>query len=249
MTLPHPPRLLRFLAALALASAFVGPARAQLALKGALLFAEDFRRYETYTKEKLPVQEGWQVRVAHGLWTRTAEGVKSTETPGHQPVLVFEGDFGDCVIEVDFRYQKGEPGKWGACRISATNPALHPRAYAASVWANVDYKSRAVGLVLEHDEWSPGHITQVARKLTDFLPDTWYTLRLELIGNRALAECNGVTVTGEYPKFGLPKSSLWLATGLSSHELRRLRVYRATPNPAWPPKQAAESTAAPKSTP
>jgi len=207
-------------------------ASAQLARKGALLLEEDFRQYETYTKERLDAAPGWKVRVAHGLWKRTAEGVESTETPGHQPVLVFEGVFGDCVIELDFRYRRGAPGQWAACRVSPTNTELHPRAYAASVWANQDYKSRAVGLVLEHDKWS-GHVTQVARQMTEFAPDTWYSLRLEIVGDRVWTTCNGVTVTGRWPSFGLIKNSLWLATGLSPHEVRRLRVYAATPNPEW----------------
>jgi len=204
-------------------------ASAQLARKGALLLEEDFRHYETYTKERLDAAPGWKVRVAHGLWKRTAEGVESTETPGHQPVLVFEGAFGDCVIELDFRYRRGAPGQWAACRVSPTNTELHPRAYAASVWANQDYKSRSVGLVLEHDKWS-GQVTQVARKMTEFAPDRWYSLRIEIIGDRVLTTCNGVTVTGRWDTFGLPKNSLWLATGLSPHEVRRLRVYAATPH-------------------
>lgn len=214
-------------------AAFAGAhASAQLAQKGALLLEEDFRRYESYTKERLEAAPGWKVRVAHGLWKKTAEGVESTETPGHQPVLVFEGAYGDCVIELEFRYRRGAPGQWAACRVSATNTELHPRAYAASVWANQDYKSRAVGLVLEHDTWS-GHVTQVARKMTEFVPDTWYSLRIEIVGDRVLTTCNGVTATGRWESFGLPKNSLWLATGLCPHEVRRLRVYAATANPAW----------------
>ncbi|BET66804.1 hypothetical protein ASA1KI_17220 [Opitutales bacterium ASA1] len=196
------------------------------ARKGALLLEEDFRRYETYTKERLPVADGWQVRVAHGIWTRTAEGVQSVETPNHQPVLVFEGNFGDVIVELDFRYRV-EPDKWAACRISTTNHELHPRAYAASMWANVDYKSRAVGVVLEHDQWG-GHVTQVARKMTELAPDTWHRLRLEIVGDRASAECEGAIARGRHPRFALPKSALWLATGLSTHELRRLRVYEAS---------------------
>ena len=222
------------------------PARAQMAIKGALLLEENFQKYATYTKEKLPVKAGWDVRLAHGVWKRSPEGVLVTWETGHQPVLVFEGAFGDAVIELDFRYRE-EPGKWACCRVSATNSTLNPRAYAASVWANVDYKSRAVGLVLEHDEWSPGHITQVSRKMTEFKPDTWYTLRLELIGNTVLTTCNGVTVVGTYEKFGIPKSSVWLATGLSTHELRKLRVYSARPDPSWAPAaKAGTPPAAPK---
>lgn len=225
----HPPRSL--LAALSFC-AIAFTASAQLAEKGALLLEENFQRHATYTKEKLPLRDGWEVRVAHGAWQRSAEGVQSSWTSGHSPVLVLEGAFRDVIIELEFRY-RAEPDKWAACRISPTNQVLNPRAYAASLWANIDFKSRAIGLVLEHDEWSPGHITQVSRKMTTFAPDTWHLLRLELIGDTALATGGGVTVHGSYDKFGLPKTSLWLGTGQSPHELRRLRIYAARPHPQW----------------
>ncbi len=198
---------------------------AQPAVKGELLLQEDFQSHAVYTKERLEVKPGWQVRVAHGIWTRSAEGVQSTWEKGHSPVLVYEGNFGNCIIEVDFRYQ-AEAGHWAACRVSATNPELFPRAYAASVWANVDFKSRGRGLVLENDIWS-GPIARVAYKKVEYAPDTWHTLRLELIGNKGVAECNGVRISGSHDKFGLPKTTIWLGTGQSSHELRNLRVYAA----------------------
>jgi hypothetical protein len=202
---------------------------AQLATNGELLLDEDFRTYATYTVAKQPVKDGWQVRMAHGIWTRTADGVQSNWEPGkHSPVLVYEGDFNDVVVEVDFRFQ-AENGRWAGCRLSATNHTLNPRAYAASVWANVDFKSRAVGLVLEHDEWSPGPIIQVNRAMTDLKPDTWYTLRLEIVGETAFATVNGVVVKGSFSKFGIPKTSLWIGTGECPHELRHLRIYRAQP--------------------
>lgn len=200
---------------------------------GEILLAEDFRRYDSYTRERLPLATGWQVRVAHGIWTRTADGVQSLETPGHQPVLVVEGEFADVIVELEFRY-RAEPGKWAACRVSATNTELHPRAYAASVWANVDYHSRAVGLVLEHDQWS-GTVTQVARKMADFAPNVWHKLRLEIVGDHAVAMVGGVKVEGYFSTFGLRKNSLWLATGLSAHELRHLRIYAARGTSAGTP--------------
>ncbi len=228
--------LFRLTRAVALAGATFSvalTARAQMALKGELLLAEDFRTHAEFTKEKVPLKEGWTARVAHGTWKRSAEGVEVTWVAGHQPVLLVEGDFGDAIIELEFRYRAEPDYRWAACRISPTNQALNPRAYAASLWANVDYKSRAVGLVLEHDEWSPGHITQVNRKMTEFQPDTWHLLRMELIGDKVLATGGGSTVYGTYDKFALPKTSVWLATGLSRHELRRLRIYAARPDPKW----------------
>ena len=219
--------LLRLAGGAVLAGAAL-PAQARLATPGALLLEEDFRTHASYTKERLPVKEGWQVRVAHGTWTRTDDGVRATWQTGHSPVLVYEGAFGDAVIELDFRYRV-EPGRWSACRLSPTNTQLNPRAYSSSVWANVDFRSRAAGLVLEQDQWSPGHITQVSRVMNTYAPDTWHTLRMELVGNEVLATCNGKEVRGSHEKFGLPKNSIWIGTGESTTELRRLRVYAATP--------------------
>jgi len=223
-----------FLVAAVAGLTFAPSARAQMALKGELLLEENFRHHAEFTKEKVPLKDGWTARVAHGTWKRSAEGVEVTWGSGHQPVLVLEGAFGDAIIELEFRY-RAEPDKWAACRISPTNQVLNPRAYAASLWANIDYKSRAVGLVLEHDEWSPSTLIQVNRKLTEFKSDTWHALRMELVGDKVLASGGGVTVYGTYDKFGLPKTSLWLATGLSTHELRRLRIYAARPDPSWAP--------------
>lgn len=211
----------------------VAPAsRAQLALKGPLLLEENFRTVRAFTKEGENLREGWKVRVAHAAWERTDEGVRSLWTTGHMPVLVLEGSFGDAIIEVDFRYT-AEPGKWAACRVSATNRELNPRAYAVSVWANQDNAARARGLVLEHDEWKPGHITMVDDKRGTFEPGKWYTLRLEIVGQTALAHCNGLSVKGTFDKFGLPKTSLWLGVGTCPHELKNLRIFAAKPNPGW----------------
>lgn len=198
---------------------------AQPAVKGRLILQEDFQRYAEYTKESLPVIEGWSVRVAHGRWQRTEDGVQSTWESGHSPVLIYEGSFQNVIIEVDFRYRE-EPGRWAACRVSAANPQLDPRAYATSVWANVDFKSRGRGFLLENDVWG-GNITRLGYAKAWFYPDTWYTLRLEIVGTQAVAEVDGISIKGTHDKFGIPKSSLWLGTGMSRHELRNLRIYEA----------------------
>ena len=56
---------------------------------------------------------------------------------------------------------------------------------------------------------------------------------MELIGNAALATCNGVAVYGTQDKFGLAKTSVALGAGYCVHEFRRFRIYEATPNPNW----------------
>jgi hypothetical protein len=203
-----------------------------MAIKGKLLFEDDFKTPIEYTKEFKEVKPGWKVKTAHAQWKQSGGKVESIYESGHMPVLVYSGLFTDAVIELDFRFFS-EEGKWAACRISATNPELNPRAYSASVWANLDNKARARGMVLEHDEWKPGVITTVDTLMAMFKPGKWYTLRLELVGDYARATCNGVTVYGTHEKFGIPKNSIYLGVGTCRHELRNFRIYEATMNPKW----------------
>lgn len=199
-----------------------------LAKKGNMILKYDFKTPEVFTKEYQAINNSWQVKTGHASWKRTKEGVESIWESGHMPVLVFNGEFNDAIIEVDFRYQD-ETDKWSACRISATNPELAPRSYAVSVWANVGSRSRKTGMVLENDEWKPGEITTVDTLMATFTPGKWHTLRLELVGNEARATCNGYAVSGTHVKFGIPKNSIYLGSGTSKHEFRRLRVYEAIP--------------------
>ena len=212
---------------------------AQMAIKGKLLFKDDFTTPTEYTEQPQPVADGWTVIIAHPNWRKTRDGVQSFWRDGHMPVLEFdcEQPLGNIVIEVDFRFHR-EPGadsasNGAACRLSATNFVLNPAAYAASIWANQDSKDRRPGMVLEHDEWRRNGITTVDHKPLTLKPDTWYRVRMELIDNAVLASCNGVTVYGSFDKFGLPKTSIPLGSGYCVHDFRRFRIYVATPNPKW----------------
>ena len=205
---------------------------AQLAVKGRLLLADDFKSLPAYTKEYQPLADGWRVKATHPAWTPTPEGIASSWAQGHNPVLFYEGNFQDVVVEVEFRFRR-EPGKAAYLRVGPANRDLDPRGYTVSAWANVDSLARLPGVVLEHEEWRTQGYTGVATQIAEFKPDTWYAMRVEVVGDRALVSCNGVTVSGRYPKFELPKNFLMLGVGHSPHELRRLRVYAAKANPGW----------------
>ncbi len=206
----------------------------RLALPGRLLLQEDFSAPATYTKEFQPAQPGWRARAWHQEWHRTPEGIASHWTSGHMPVLALEGQFQDFIVEFEFRFQK-VPGQKAVCRVSALNPELDPRAYAVSAWANADSRERPWGVGLERDVWSPGGFTTIANQMVAFETDTWYAMRLEVVGDQALVSCNGVTLTGRHEKFALPKAILAIGTGHGPHEIRGLRVHEARPNPDWVP--------------
>jgi hypothetical protein len=220
-------------------AAFSADAHAQMAVKGRLLFQDDFKTPTNYTSRPQPVADGWTVKIAHSNWRKTGDGVQSVWRGGHMPVLEFdcEQPFTNVVIEVDFRFHRdagtNSANNGAACRISPTNFKLNPSAYAASIWANLDSKDRQPGLVLEHDEWKPNGIVTVDRKPLALKPDKWYRVRMELIGDAVLANCSGVTVYGTFEKFGLPKTSVPLGSGYCVHDFRRFRIYEAKPNPKW----------------
>lgn len=88
-------------------------------------------------------------------------------------------------------------------------------------------------MVLEHDEWKPNGIVTVDHKPLTLKPDKWYHVRMELIGNNSLANCNGVTVYGSNDLFGMPKTTIALGSGYCVHNFRNFRVYAAAPNPKW----------------
>jgi hypothetical protein len=222
----------RLLISLALVLSALHAAQAKpLATRGRLLLSEDFLGERTYTKEFSPLAPGWRVRAWHADWIPGKEGLQSKWTSGHMPVLALEGNAGDVVIELEFRFRK-EAGKKAVCRLSALNPSLAPRGYTVSAWANVDSRERPLGLSLEDDEWKPAKgFTTHARADLALEPDCWYTLCLEVIGDKAQVSCNGVVISAQHSKFSLPKTLFTIGTGLSPHEIRRVRIYEASLSP------------------
>ncbi|HLP36313.1 family 16 glycoside hydrolase [Lacibacter sp.] len=207
------------------------PDTQSIAIKRQLLLNEDFSTPAVYTKEYQTVNAGWKVKLSHAEFIKTSDGLESKYSSGHMPVITYEGQFADVVIELEFRFFE-EDGKWAACRVSATNPQLNPRAYAVSVWANQNNKARNKGMVLEHDEWKPGIITEVNNKTGNWQSGKWYKLRLEIIGNYVRATCNGITVSGSHEKFGIPKTNIYLGVGTCKHQIKNFKVYAAEKNPA-----------------
>ncbi|MCX6143064.1 MAG: DUF1080 domain-containing protein [Ignavibacteriales bacterium] len=204
-----------------------------IALNGRILLKDDFNTLKELTKEFQPLSDGWKVKVWHSGFKQGTEGLESVWESGHNPVIVYEGSFKDVVVEVDFRFRKEQdPARNAFCRINPLSRQLDPGAYCISTWANINAAGRTRGLVLEYDLWNAGP-TGVAAQLGTFEPDTWYTMRLEVIGEDAMVSCNGMVVTGNYRTFGLQKNWLAIGVGKGTHELRRLRVYEAVPNPEW----------------
>ena len=216
--------------------------KGQMALKGEILLDENFQKYAEYPKDESPqwndfnvesqvLSDAWKVKAWHGIWKRNAEGVQSTWISGHPPILAFKGDFKDVIIEYDFRFHN-EVGKKMICRISFINFDIYPSEYAGQAWANINSTERDLGIVLENDSWAKGP-TRLANQMCSFNENQWYTMRFEIIGNKALVNCNNITLYGTSVKFDIPKKIIALGTGECPCDIRNFKVYEATPNPKW----------------
>ncbi len=202
-----------------------------LAIKGKLLLEDDLSQPAEYTKEFQPLKDGWKVKAWHAAFKHTEEGLESIWETGHNPVIAYECSLQNVIVEVDFRFLKnGLPENNAYCRVNFTNKELDPKAYLLSTWMNASVKSRPAGINLEYEKWETQGNTAVSTKPGKFEPDTWYTVRLEVVGDSAQVTCNGMTAAGTHPKFRLPKTQLVIGVGKSPHQIRRVRVYEALPN-------------------
>jgi hypothetical protein len=213
-----------------------------LAQKGRLLLQDDFKQPAVYTKEYQQVAPGWMVKAWHQEFIHLPQGgIESKWTTGHNPVLAYECHVKDVVVEVEFKFEKDAlPANNGYLRVNFLNRELFPKAYSVSTFVNGGTKGRPLGLTLENEQWRSQGYVAVQSRYTEIKPETWYKVRLEVIGDYAVLTCNGTSVSGSNPTFALPKTMFTLAVGKIKHQLRNLRIYEATPNPAFIKPKASD---------
>lgn len=226
-------------------------ADAQLAQRGSLLLEEDFATGPFERKKWSPLRDtGWKVMTSFGDWTKTEAGIQSVHNSdhGHGPVLAFEPPeaLSDAVLELEFRFLE-KAGQKESVRIAVDNRDSIAKGHVCSAWANWTNDFVPTGVTLEHIR-KEGVLPKPSKKAGQFR-DTrviignapanyeagkWYSLRLEIVGDRALAAVsNSVTVNGRLDRFATPKTRVSLTLGSSPHEIRAFRVRKATLNPKW----------------
>lgn len=231
-------------------------ASAQLAVPGRVIFEESFSS-GPYSKGTNTVigDSDWIGRTTFGNWVQTESGIEGTNDPddGHTPVIAFTPPrpLGDVIVELEFRFIDGIDEGKQSVRIAVDNRELIAKGHVCSAWANWDNDFVPTGLTLEHinkeevlpkpekkwQQWRDNRIT-IGNAEAVYEAGTWYTLRLEMIGSRALTTVfdeagNTVSVSGVLGAFATPKTKISLTTGTSRHELRAFRVKEATLSQDW----------------
>ena len=65
-------------------------------------------------------------------------------------------------------------------------------------------------------------------------PNVWYTAVLEVVGDEALFRMGEHIAYAKADQIRMPKNLVSLTLGTTWHEIRRVRIWRASPNPQWP---------------
>ncbi len=248
--------LSKFLLLLAVFVFAAGSLFAQLATPGEVMFEESFADGPFPRGENTSVRDtGWVARTTFGDWVKTDAGIEGANNldDGHPPVIGFTPSepFQDAVLELEFRFVDEVDAGKQSVRIAVDNREVIQKGHVCSAWANWDNDFVLTGLTLEHinkdevlprpekkwEQWQDNRIT-IGNAEADYEAGKWYTLRLEIVGNRALTtvfdeEGTAVTVSGQLGAFAIPKLKVSLTSGSSPVELRAFRVKAATLNEDW----------------
>ena len=161
----------------------------------------------------------------------------------HAPVASCHGFQADnLVVEVTFRYgNMTEPWHSQYLRIAVDDrPKVTGHIVSASANPNDDFIE--TGFLLQQIRTTP------LKKMLEALlldrqpltvePKVWYTATLEIVGDEALCRLGSHVAYAKAEQIGKPKNLISLTLGMTWHEIKRVRIWQAEPNPEWPTPKA-----------
>ncbi|MAG92400.1 MAG: hypothetical protein CMJ48_01430 [Planctomycetaceae bacterium] len=209
-----------------------------LARPGKLLVDDDFTTVRD--KKWMKLAGDWQVRAGLGEWKQRDGFYRSDWHPGggHTPVMAYRGACRDVIVECTFRYGKRTEAYHDQCfRIALDNRDAYT-GHVVSAWANRNNNFIDRGFLLQHIHKTPEKVTlkdlRLDKQHLHVDPDVWYTALLEVVGDEVLFRLGDDHIAyGKYDELDTDKTSLSLTLGKSPHDLKRLRIWQALPNPDW----------------
>jgi len=201
-----------------------------LAVKGDLILSNPFAG--SLEKKKLvDIESGWQRRVSFGDWTVLADGsvtAKNVPEDGHGPVLTYIAPVRDLVIECEFKIPVA-PLENRHFRIFLDH--LDYAGHAIQSTANVSSIFRPAGLTLQHISRTRDADKRLLKDIEfgpaelDLNPNTWYKMRLDIVGDRAWTVVNGVSLYGRNQVIDVEKSKIGLNPGIAGGSIRNFKVW------------------------
>lgn len=84
----------------------------------------------------------------------------------------------------------------------------------------------------DNDHAGPDKAVPLGSLATPVKLGEWQKLTFEILGDEMLGTLNGQSLTGQHPLLGEEKKSIMFVSGVEG-AVRRLRVWKALPNPDW----------------
>jgi hypothetical protein len=191
-------------------------------------------------KKTVKLNKTATLRAWAGAWEKHEGAWRSTWKPGmgHSPVAAYDmKPLKNLIVEVTFRYGEMTEAWHHQCfRIALDNRNLYT-GHILSVWANPNNDFIETGLLLQHIR-KKADKTIVSDLLLDrqplqVKPSRWYTATLEVVGNEALFRMGDHIAWSRLDELDVEKTKVSLTLGTTWHEIRRVRAWEATANPAW----------------
>lgn len=216
-----------------------GPIPTLLAKRGKLILDDDgvkFRGGKTIAK----FDDDAKVRAAAGSWERVSNSNvwRSTWKKGHAPVAAYHGFVTrNLIVEVTFRYGPITESWQHQCFRIAADDRPKVTGHIVSAWANPNNDFIETGFLLQHIRKTP------EKKIIEDLlldrqplmiePEFWYTATLEIVDNEALFRMGDHVAYAKADRIRMPKNLVSLTLGTTWHEIKRVRIWEAEPNPKW----------------
>ena len=201
-----------------------------LAEKGRLILSNPFEG--SLEKKKLvAIGDGWQRRVSFGAWTLRSDGSVTAENvpvDRHGPVLVCIAPVRDLIIECEFKIP-ASPKANRHFRIFLDHADYSGHAIQST--ANISSVFRPFGLTLQHISKTKDAEKRVIKDIEfgpaklELDPDTWYTMRFEVVGDKAWTLVNGVSLRGQNEVIDVEKSKIGLNPGIAGGSIQNFKVW------------------------
>ena len=177
------------------------------------------------------IGDGWQRRVSFGAWTLRSDGSVTAENvpvDRHGPVLVYIAPVRDLIIDCEFKIP-ASPKANRHFRIFLDHADYSGHAIQST--ANISSVFRPFGLTLQHISKTKDAEKRVIKDIEfgpaklELNPDTWYTMRFEVVGDKAWTLVNGVSLRGQNEVIDVEKSKIGLNPGIAGGSIQNFKVW------------------------
>ena len=220
-----------------------GPLPTLLAKRGKLILDDDGSKERGGKHTIIDLHDGICLKTALGIWERAepkSNVWRSTwaEGMGHPPVASYPGVLANnLIVEVTFRYGENTESWHSQFLRIAADQRPQINGHIVSAWVNPNGRYTEKGIVLEHVPPRGREGILIDHQPLNSEAQNWYTATLEIVDDEALFRMSDHVAYAKADQIRTPKNLVSLTLGTTWHEIKRVRIWHAEPNPEWEPNK------------